>query len=218
MSQDQAIEVLEEEVRLLKSDVKTLLLDIRERYLDYRYPFRFEKAGEVIGYGVGDRVEWSPKRATDSYDYSKEADMAKAEQTLSEREESEMIKPEKASSCPEAVHEESKGCGRLDLVTIVGLAQWVEEGMAMIGREKLEALVEVCQMSGRLRPELRDAIMRLARSYPAENAGGQATGRDYLAILVKLENLLGNSTQGETALLSILSDRSVKKDKAWTKQ
>jgi hypothetical protein len=95
---------------------------------------------------------------------------------------------------------------KADVIMIAGLAQWIEEATYTLGKDRVEALMEMASAMGRLPAELKDVIIKLARlSKHEEAARYPITSKDYLAILTQLENLLGHSQPNEVALLSILS-------------
>jgi hypothetical protein len=95
---------------------------------------------------------------------------------------------------------------KADLIMIAGLAQWIEEATFTLGKDRVEALMEMASAMGRLPIELKDVIIKLARLSKHDDAAKYPiTSKDYLALLTQLENLLGHSQPNEAALLSILS-------------
>lgn len=226
MSRDEAIAALEEEVRLLKNEVKPQLLDIRRRYLDYRLPFRLDKPGEVLGQVQVTPGAWSPRRGPLSEDSGEDVETAESAERgpMSEDsgEEVEMAESAQAANEQAGVRREATAGraqpppapvnggagspGGSGLIAIAATAQWVEEAVTLVGKQRLEALVEVCHMFGHLEPGEKDMVLRLIRCCSCEADGGQATARDYLAMLVRLQKVLGNSTANEDALMAILAD------------
>lgn len=219
MSQDEAIAALEKEIEILNTDVKPQLLDIRQRYLEYKRPFRLDKPGPALGQAHLTRGEWSPRRGPDSKYLEEEAEMTGSGQASNEQagmQREAATETEKASAPSTTVYRGRRRPGDSSLITIAGLAQWVEEAVACVGKQRLEALVEVCQMFGHLQPGEKDVILRLVRSSSCESDGERATARDYLSMLIRLQNVLGNSTRSEDALMAILSaDDSGRGDRAW---
>ena len=95
--------------------------------------------------------------------------------------------------------------GKIDLTTIAGLTQWVGDSVKKLGRERTEAILDISEMVGHLPPDLKKILVRFINRTPDESDGNPTT-RDYIAILIQLESLLGmNSKSDELALLSILS-------------
>jgi hypothetical protein len=96
--------------------------------------------------------------------------------------------------------------GKVDLVVIAGLTQWLDQTTAKLGKERTEVLVEISFAMGRLSKNLKDTLIRMIRLSHHESASGQSiNASDYLAILAQLDNLLSGSKQQDNALLSILS-------------
>jgi hypothetical protein len=108
-----------------------------------------------------------------------------------------------------------KTSDRYELVMVAGLAQWVENATKKLGKDRVEALVEVSNSMGRLPDHFRDLIVRLARlsSYPNESSM-VITAHDYLVLLTQLEDLVGETLPHERALLSLLSNNG---GSSWTR-
>jgi len=99
----------------------------------------------------------------------------------------------------------SRSNEKVDLVIIAALTQWVEQATAMLGKERVEALVEVSCTMRHFPAEIKDVLIKLIRLSHFDNDNGKTTSaKDYLAILAQLDSLLGSEHQDE-ALLSILS-------------
>lgn len=95
---------------------------------------------------------------------------------------------------------------KMDWVTVVGLTKWAERATLKLGKDKVEALVEVYYSTGCLSDSFRELLVKLIRLSEAEVHKGQVTSKDYLSILVQLESILNGDGQREAALISILSD------------
>lgn len=95
--------------------------------------------------------------------------------------------------------------GKGDIVVIAGLTQWIDQSTAKLGKERTEALVEMSSTMGRLPPDIKDALVRMARLSHHEPNVESITASDYLSVLAQLENLIGGSKLQDNALLSILS-------------
>ena len=97
-----------------------------------------------------------------------------------------------------------KGNGKVDLVTMAGLTQWVTDAVQRLGREKTETILDISEVVGLLTPEVRNILAKFIGRASGEY-NGDATIRDYITSLVELERLLGmNIKSEEMALLSII--------------
>ena len=93
--------------------------------------------------------------------------------------------------------------GKIDLDTMAGLAQWVDEAVKQFGSERTEVILDIFELMGHLLPELKNILVKFISSVPAESSG-KVTTQDYLASIIKLGNLLGKDNKSEVALLYIL--------------
>lgn len=213
MDADQRIEVLEEEVKLLKNEIKAVLLDIREHYLDYQNPFAHGAlpmaptsavagAADVSpgtapshGGGPGPRRQTGPAADEDPAPAGSPPGAAEGKRTAPPT-----PGPVGDTACLPSMQDGShEDCG-LTLGAIAALALWVEEAVALIGREKLEALVDVRCAAGRIPADARIAILMLARPYPQRNAGARISGRQYLTIMAELDEVLGSGAPSSLLL------------------
>ncbi len=196
MDSEQRIKALEEELKVVKNEIKAVLLDIREHYLNSNNPFTLS--------GLPDNDEPPPDEGKEVQ--SVEPDPEDEPPPRVEKPGAdERVRP---SGTPGEPVEEPPPPPRhrMSLVTIAGLNQWVDQTTAKMGKERVEALVEVCYTMGRLSPSLRETLIRLVQLSQVKSCPLPVTAKDYLAVLVQLENLLGRSTQSETALLSFLEE------------
>jgi len=107
-------------------------------------------------------------------------------------------------SRPRRTNGSSRGNGKVDLITIAGLTQWVTDTVKRLGREKTETIIDVSEVVGLLAPELKNLLAKFV-DRTSDEYNGSATMRDYIASLIELERLLGmNIKSDEIALLSII--------------
>ena len=197
MSSEQRIKQLEEEVKVLKSEIKTILLDIREHYLDLQNPF--------AQHTLPDDESLLPERGIEEAQSEKPGD-APAEPPKEEP----ALEHLHASSADSLLHTPEPpgytGKSKVDPITIAGLARWVDQAAARIGKERVEGLIEVCTIAGYLPSSFGEVLLRLARLSEVKCGDGRVAASDYLALVLQLEALMGRSTQSGAALLAILSN------------
>jgi len=94
---------------------------------------------------------------------------------------------------------------KMDIITIAGLAHWVEESTRRLGKERTVAVLTISEKMGYLPPDIKQVLANLINIKP--NGNGDKIGvRHYLDALVKITTLLGKGNESEAALLSILSE------------
>lgn len=114
------------------------------------------------------------------------------------------------SHIPEEGHGDAKKkndslAGRdIDLIRIVGLANWAEESVKKLGYQKTEAILDVAELMGLLSPEIKQIMAKLI-NIDKDGKAQSFSVRIFLDSLVKITTLLGKDNQTETALLTILS-------------
>ena len=102
----------------------------------------------------------------------------------------------------EPVQEE--GSEVLDLVTLAGLAQWVERGLRKAGKEYIETLLEVSEITGRLTSERKRIILTFVRLLGDRESADGITATEMVSLLAQLDCLLGVGTSADTRLLPFL--------------
>lgn len=94
--------------------------------------------------------------------------------------------------------------GKIDLSFVVEMTQWVDDAVKKLGYEKTEAILDVAEIVGHLKPELKAILIKFAKRVPVGDGTASPSTRDYIGTLIKLEGLLGmNSKSDEVGLLSI---------------
>jgi hypothetical protein len=151
--------------------------------------------------GSGPEIKMIESSGTDSA-------MLGAGPEITSEEEFEEAPPTKAASLrnkKKGKQSFAEGDGKSDIVVIAGLTQWIDQSTAKLGKERTEALVEMSSTMGRLPPDIKDALVRMARLSLHEPNVQSITASDYLSVLAQLENLISGSKLQDNALLSILS-------------
>ena len=106
---------------------------------------------------------------------------------------------------------ETNGEGRVDLLTISVLAQWLSRAAATVSKEQIGKLVEIYDITGNLPPRLKQAILLLADLYwdgdRAEDAEDVPAAVS-LQLLIELDSLLRYRTGAlESVVLSMILDK-----------
>jgi len=103
-------------------------------------------------------------------------------------------------AAPDCKHDTQKNA-RFDLVTMAGLAGWVEHSTKKIGRERTVAVLEMSELMGHISADLKPVLIKLITLAPQSTPEQSGRTRDYIHSLAKINSLLGSDNREETALL-----------------
>ncbi|MBF8266824.1 MAG: hypothetical protein HW388_332 [Dehalococcoidia bacterium] len=105
-----------------------------------------------------------------------------------------------------ALHQPEAHGGAVDLLTVATLAPWVEEGIARVGRERLESIVGLYSSLGGLSAQLKEVLLVLISFEHDNGERGQVPLRECLRVLAELDDLLwrSRSDRARAVLLSVL--------------
>lgn len=207
MELDQRLKALEDEVKILKNELKAVLLDIREQYLSCQNPFRTEPHLD------GRRVRTVPLKGEEPdpmvHKVGKEEEPSAEPSMLEDKNEEQ--RSERPLTAP--IFESNNGVKRqhngkqkeMDLATIAGLTQWVDQTIQKIGKQRTEATIEGLYLMEHLPSGIKDFLLKFIHLSKAKEPQRQITTKDYLTALTQLEGLLGQGSTSEMALISILS-------------
>lgn len=120
---------------------------------------------------------------------------ASASGTRKEREESAVQESQQGSEEEEPV----------DLVTIASLSRWVTSGMKRVGRERLEKIVGLYGLTGRISPLLKEVLTDLINLEEMPEISPRAGLKDSIAVLADLDSLLTrlDGDRGDAAILAL---------------
>jgi len=101
--------------------------------------------------------------------------------------------------------------GRVDLLTVSVLAQWLSRAAAIVSKEQISKLVEIYDITGNLPPRLKQTILLLADLYSNGNGkedAQEAPATVSIQLLIELDSLLRYRTGAlESVVLSMLLDK-----------
>ncbi|MBI4287306.1 MAG: hypothetical protein HY671_02620 [Chloroflexi bacterium] len=88
-----------------------------------------------------------------------------------------------------------------DLLTVSMLSQWLATGVKKVGKQRMEALLDIYGQLGGLSSPLKDALMKLLNT---DEGDGQSM-REGISLLVEVDNLVRRSLtdRSEAAILSL---------------
>ena len=92
----------------------------------------------------------------------------------------------------------------VDLVTVAGLATWTDQVMGKIGKDNLESLLAVSEITGRLSKDVKEIVFSLAHLYGDRDKEGVLTARETVSLLAQLDALTGTGTSADAKILPLL--------------
>lgn len=92
-----------------------------------------------------------------------------------------------------------------DLVTLVGVVRWVDQAVQRLGQRRVDAILDIWQMTGRISGSTKDMIHRMC-ALTSEDPDERAPLRDLVAMMIQIEGLLGKEQSSSTRLLAMLFD------------
>lgn len=93
----------------------------------------------------------------------------------------------------------------MNLITIAGLAQWTHRVLNKVGRENLESILEVSELTGRIPKETKDVLIALVPLFEAnESDEGEISAKEIVSLLAQLDGFLGHVSPADTRLFPFL--------------
>ena len=94
--------------------------------------------------------------------------------------------------------------GRIDLATLATLGNWADRSARKVGRERVEAILDVYQLTGYLPKDMKDVLLRLISLDNAPVDKEQVSLRDCITVLLELNGIVIGHSKTEAAMLSLL--------------
>ena len=111
----------------------------------------------------------------------------------------------KKSRATKASASDSDGKGEaMDLITLAGLAQWVDRMLRKGGKDYVEAFLDVSEVTGRLTKNRKDTMLTLVRLLSHNSARSPVSVKEVVWMLAQLDGLLGTGSASDARLLPFL--------------
>jgi hypothetical protein len=210
--EEQKIKNLEEEFKVLKNQIRAVLLDIKEQLAT-------GSTGQAGAPSWGSISAAIPQAENDvkvvPEPPSGEPVIAGKSSSagIAEKAEPDLDPVINRSGVPVAVRNADSE-GRVDLLTVSVLSQWLSRAAASVSKAQICKLVEIYDITGNLPPRLKQVILLLADLY----SNGSHTEDDEnvpatvsVQLLIELDSLLRYRTGAlESVVLSMLLDKGQK--------
>jgi hypothetical protein len=228
MELNNKIMAIEEEVKLIKTEIKTVLVDLRETMNSYENPFvnpgpPVKKAVDtgIAADAHNDREEVVPANEPVKEPVNEPLDQYKNQAVAVPANEPAEPYKNRLESAPknnfsalergginisgdvDNIHlNKLAGGTNIDIITLTRLMNWTDNALYTIGKDKLNAILELYDSTGRLPKETKDVIIRIevfstASSAPADN---EAEMNDFIRVLCQLDKIVSGESQAPILL------------------
>jgi hypothetical protein len=205
--EEQKIKNLEEEFKVLKNQIRAVLLDIKEQLATGGIQTSASPpwAGTIPASPQPENgikvVREAPKVA--------EPKVAETVSAAAEKIEASVCT---VGRVPETGIADAKtdSEGRVDLLTVSVLSQWLSRAAATVSKEQITKLVEIYDITGNLPPRLKQAILLLADLYADNDRDNSedVPASVSMQLLIELDSLLRYRTGAlESVVLSMLLEK-----------
>ncbi len=190
------INALEGEVKLVKTEIKKVLVDLRELMNNYENPFvNVERLRETI-----------PMEET-----KKEPKGLKEESPAEEEEEEPVYKPEhepvvntgvKAKHKQLATLKKVEGSEKMDIFTLTQLMKWADTSLSNVGKEKLNEIIGLYELTGRLPKETKEVIFRIEDLSTVNSQNkDKIEMKDCILAIYQLDRIITGETGAQAPLM-----------------
>ena len=210
---EERIKALEEEFKVLKNQIKAVLLDIKEQLA----------TGGVVGQAgapswgsistaapqAENDVRVVPEPASAEPDFGEKASGAGVDEASPDI---EHMLNRRGMSGLAGRNPDSEG--RMDLLTVSVLSQWLSRAAVSVNKAQICKLVEIYDITGNLPPRMKQVILLLTDLYGNGNHAGDdetVPAAESVQLLIELDSLLRYRTGAlESVVLSMLLDKGQK--------
>ncbi|MBM3155748.1 MAG: hypothetical protein FJ004_00500 [Chloroflexi bacterium] len=206
--EEQKIKNLEEEFKVLKNQIRAVLLDIKEQLA-------------TGGIQASSAPPWANTVPSSAQPENNVVKVVRGAPKTAEPEAPETVSPaaEKIEASARDVGRvpetgiagaKTDSEGRVDLLTVSVLSQWLSRAAATVSKEQITKLVEIYDITGNLPPRLKQAILLLADLYANSDRdeSEDVPASVSMQLLIELDSLLRYRTGAlESVVLSMLLEK-----------
>jgi hypothetical protein len=212
--EEQRIKTLEEEFKVLKNQIKAVLLDIKEQLATGGVVAQ-SGASPLGGISaaipqIENDIKVVPEPPSGGPGFAEKGSSA----GIAEKAEPDFDLVMNRSGMPGVAGRNPDSEGRVDLLTVSVLSQWLSRAAASVSKGQICKLVEIYDITGNLPPRFKQVILLLADlygngSHTEEDENVPAT--ESMQLLIELDSLLRYRTGAlESVVLSMLLDKGQK--------
>ena len=214
MELNNKIMAIEKEVKLIKTEIKTVLVDLRETMNSYENPFvnpgpPVKNAGDS-GIAVNPNREESvpinePAKGPVNEPVNEPPEPYKDRLEMPPKNKLSALKRgEKNSGDIDNIDQNKLAGGtKIDIITLTRLMNWTDNALYTIGKDKLNAILDLYDSTGRLPKETKDVILKIevfstANSCPPVDKAAEM--KDCIDVLYHLDKIVSGQSQAHVPL------------------
>ena len=218
---------LEGELKLVKTEIKKVLIDLRELMNNYENPFvnlenlkgatSVREPKKEVREERNTRIKEELPEEEDEEDEPVYKAELESESGEDEEEEEEEEEPEpgvnKVSSVRGSESGKKKklakikkitgsGTGKIDIFTLTQLMKWADNSLATIGKEKLNEIIDLYELTGRLPKETKDVIFKIEELSTVNSVDKeQIEMKDCILAIFQLDRIVTGETGAQAPLM-----------------
>ena len=224
MELNNKIMAIEKEVKLIKTEIKTVLVDLRETMNSYENPF--VNAGPPVKNAVDLGIAANPNREESvptnepanepvnepQKHYKDQAAAVPANEPPEQYKNRQEMPPKNEYSALSGINSgdidnisQNKLAGgtKIDIITLTRLMNWTDNALYTIGKDKLNAILDLYDSTGRLPKETKDVILKIevfstANSCPPVDKAAEM--KDCIDVLYHLDKIVSGQSQAHVPL------------------
>jgi hypothetical protein len=220
------INALEGEVKVIKGEIKSVLIDLRELMNNYENPFinveqlsrvkerekEKEEKREVIREDKGrkDKEQERTGGAEGRIEPESKPEIATPETAQKENREIQFTTKRDGEELKRVEKEISHKGGKIDIFTLTQLMKWADNSISNIGKDKLNELIDLYELTGRMPEGIKEIIPRIE-----DLSNANATTKDKIEMkdcviaVFQLDRIVTGETGAQAPLL--LSEDEISK-------
>ena len=216
---------LEGELKLVKTEIKKVLIDLRELMNNYENPFvnienlkgavREPKKEVREERNTRIKEELPDEEEEEEPVYKAELESEEEEDEEEDEEEEPELGVNKVSSVRVRGGESGKkkklaklkkitgsGTGKIDIFTLTQLMKWADNSLATIGKEKLNEIIDLYELTGRLPKEIKDVIFKIEELSTVNSVDKeQIEMKDCILAIFQLDRIVTGETGAQAPLM-----------------
>ncbi|MHC1635621.1 MAG: hypothetical protein ACXQTS_03225 [Candidatus Methanospirareceae archaeon] len=198
MELNERINALEGELKLLKTEIKKVLIDLREMLNNYENPFiDIEQLKRMRDSATNEtdvkRIKMEEKKEEGNNEKGVEENQLQPQaQPQAQPQPQPQLQPQPQPK----IAKELLSTGKIDIFTLTQLMKWADHSLATIGKEKLNKIIDLYELTGRLPREIKEVISKIEELSNVTEEKKEVDMKDCILAIYQLDRIItGDVTQ-----------------------